>query len=64
VENITEFKADDRFKYTVGQKTNFKDVLELLKDMRKIFPDAFVVGCIDGKIVPAKNVLNQIKALN
>lgn len=64
VKNITEFKADDRFKYTVGQKTNYKEILELLKDMRQTFPDAFVVGCIDGKIVPAKNVLNQIKALN
>ncbi len=64
VKNIKEFKVEERYKYTVGQKTSFKETLEYLNDIRKTFPDAFVVGCIDGKIVPAKDLLNQIKALN
>ncbi|NJO68225.1 MAG: N-acetylmuramoyl-L-alanine amidase [Bacteroidetes bacterium] len=64
VKDITEFKADQRYKYTVGQKTDFKEILAYLRNIRQTFPDAFVVGCIDGKIVPAKEVLNQIKALN
>jgi N-acetylmuramoyl-L-alanine amidase len=64
VKNITEYRIDGRYKYTVGQKRNYKDVLEYLNTMKKTFPDAFVVGCIDGKIVPAKEVMNQIKAVN
>lgn len=64
VKNITEYKVAERYKYTVGKKSSFKEILEYLNDMKKTFPDAFVVGCIDGKIVPAKDVLNQIKALN
>ena len=64
VKNITEYKVDQRYKYTVGQKRNYKEVLTYLNTMKKLFPDAFVVGCIDGKIVPAKELLNQIKAVN
>lgn len=64
VKNITEHKVDQRYKYTVGQKSDYKEILEYLNTMKKIFPDAFVVGSIEGKIVPAKEVLNQIKALN
>ncbi|HEX3010370.1 MAG TPA: hypothetical protein VHO90_22445, partial [Bacteroidales bacterium] len=64
VKNITEYKVAERYKYTVGQKSSFKEVVDYLSDVRKNFPDAFVVGCIDGKIVPAKEVLNQNKALN
>ena len=62
--NVKEFKVAERYKYTVGQKTSFKETLEYLSDIRKSFPDAFIVGCIDGKIVPAKDLMNQIKALN
>lgn len=64
VKNISEFKVDQRYKYTVGQKRSYKEVLEYLNTMKKLFPDAFLVGCIDGKIVPAKEVMNQIKAVN
>lgn len=64
MENITEYKVAERYKYTVGRKNTYKEIIEYLSDIRKIFPDAFVVGCVDGKIVPAKEVLNQIKALN
>lgn len=64
VKNITEFKVAERYKYTVGQKTNYKEVLEYLNDVRKTFPDAFIVGCIDGKFVTAKEVMSQLKALN
>ncbi len=64
VQNIMEHKVAERYKYTVGNKSNFKEILEYLNVMKKIFPDAFVVGSINGKIVPAKEVLNQIKGLN
>lgn len=64
IKNITEYKVAERYKYTVGQKSSMKEVLEYLKDVKLTFPDAFVVGCIDGKIVPAKEVLNQIKDIN
>lgn len=62
--NVKENIVDNRYKYTVGEYTSYKEVLRNLEDTRKTFPDAFIVGTIDGKFVTAKEVSNQIKGLN
>lgn len=61
IKNIEEHKSTDNYKYTVGRKTNYNDIVEFCKTIKNTFPDAFIVALKDGKIVPAKKVLNEIK---
>lgn len=59
--NVEEYRAADIFKYTVGRKVSYNEILEYSKTIKNLFPDAFIVALKDGKIVPAKEVLNEIK---
>jgi N-acetylmuramoyl-L-alanine amidase len=59
--NVEEHKMPDYYKYTLGKKSNLHDILEYSKPIRNAFPGAFIIALKDGKIVSAKEALNEIK---
>ena len=52
--------SDNNYKYIIGRTTNYTSAQETLKTVRKDFSDAFVVGIVDGKIIPATEGLKLI----
>ena len=59
--NVTEYKIDGMYKYTVGKETNFEKIVEIQKTVRTKIPDAFVIAIQNGKrvdIKTAKQILN------
>jgi len=46
---VSYYKDGKVFKYTYGSSTDQKEILNLLKEVRRKFPDAFVVEFRDGK---------------
>ncbi len=60
VTNIDEFYYNGRYKYTIGNETDFNNVKVLQKEIRSIFPDAFVIAVKNGKPIPLHKALNQI----
>ncbi|MDR2036793.1 MAG: N-acetylmuramoyl-L-alanine amidase [Bacteroidales bacterium] len=60
--NVERIQTSPNFyKYIVGRTSSYNEAQETLKKMRPDFKDAFVVGVINGKIVPSAEAL---KALN
>lgn len=59
--NVEELKVGDSYKYVVGRKTSFKEVVAYTKIVKNYFPDAFVVALRDDKIIPLKEALKEIK---
>lgn len=46
---VSYYKDGKVFKYTYGSSTDQKEILNILKDVRRKFPDAFIVEFRDGK---------------
>ena len=52
LKEIEEIKIDGLYKYFIGDKDNFNDIVALQNKTRKKIPDAFVVAFKNGKIIP------------
>ena len=61
LKNVEEFKASDRYKYAVGRKNSYNEVVNYSKVVKHYYPDAFVIAVKDGKIIPVKEALKEIK---
>jgi len=48
------------FKYMVGQEMNYHSALEMCKEIKREFPDAFVVAAKNGKLLPLNEALIEI----
>ncbi len=61
IENIEEIKTEDSFKYVVGRTNSYTTVLSTCKNLKKTFPDAFIIAVRNSKIIPVKEALKEIK---
>jgi N-acetylmuramoyl-L-alanine amidase len=62
LKNIEETLSDGLFKYTSGAASSYKDIAVLLPEVRKSFPDAFVVAFNNGEkisVTEAKKLENS-----
>ena len=57
--NITELKANDRFKYATGIFDDYPEAVKHRKKLEVIYPDAFVIAVKDNKILPLQQALEQ-----
>ncbi len=48
------------FKYLVGQKTSYQDVLNHCKNVKNDFPDAFIIALKNKKIIPLNEAIEEI----
>jgi N-acetylmuramoyl-L-alanine amidase len=59
VDGVEEYNADGIYKYLVGSKKSYSDALDFNKQIRELFPDAFIVAFLDGKQIPLSQAINR-----
>lgn len=60
-EPLVEMKIDNFYKYWCGPFNNYAEVIEKQKDVRKMYPDAFIVSTKNGKKIPLSDAIKQTK---
>ena len=58
--DISEIIEPDRYKYCVGDFNNYNDAVAYRKKIESEYPDAFVVGIKDNKILPLQQALDMV----
>ena len=49
------------WKYTVGSSTNYSEIYQLCKQLRKKFPEAFVIAFRDGEKMNIREAIEEFK---
>lgn len=62
ISNVEELRVDNKYKYCTGKSKNYQEVQNKLKEVRKYFPDAFIIAFKDEKQVPLQDALNEINS--
>lgn len=60
LKGVTEMSSDGVYKYTIGSKKSYAEIVEFCQQIRKQFPDAFIVALKGNKIVPLDIALKEI----
>lgn len=55
-----EFRVDSTFKYAVGHKENYNEIVEYSKWVKNRYPDAFIIAVRNGNIIPLNEALNEL----
>lgn len=58
---IKEFHMSDIYKYAVGNKQTYEEIVEYSKSVKTRFPDAFVIAVKEDKIIPLSKALKELK---
>ena len=58
--DIEEFRTNHLYKYAVGYRTKYDDIVEYSKWVKSRFPDAFIIAVKNGEIVPVQEALNEL----
>ncbi len=58
---IQEFYISDIYKYAVGKKQTYEEIVEYSKSVKPRFPDAFVIAVKEDKIIPLSKALKELK---
>jgi N-acetylmuramoyl-L-alanine amidase len=54
--SIAEFRINSTYKYTIGSTNQYSQAVELASEVKKYYPQAFIVAVKDGQIVPLQSV--------
>jgi N-acetylmuramoyl-L-alanine amidase len=60
LKDVDEVSSDGIYKYTVGNKKSYSEIVELCKQVRKKFPSAFIIAVKGSKIIPIDKALKEI----
>ncbi len=58
LEGVEELQVDGIYKYLVGGKVSYNEIVEFCQQVRQIFPDAFIVSFKDGVQIPLQQAIN------
>jgi len=61
VKDIVTITSSDYYRYGVLKTRDMAEAEKKLKEIRSLFPDAFITAASKGKIIPVQQALNQIK---
>jgi N-acetylmuramoyl-L-alanine amidase len=61
IREVEELKDGTTYKYMVGNCTSYEEILSLQAEVRKKYPDAFVIAYKNGSKIPVKEALKEIK---
>ena len=59
--NLSEINNQGRFKYASGRFTEYQDAVQHSKEIRNLYPDAFVIAIRDNELLPLHQALTQKK---
>ncbi len=57
--NVWEYKNDHVYKYAVGSKKSYNEIIEYSKWVKKRFPDAFIIAVKNGEIISMEQALKE-----
>jgi len=57
---IEVFRMNQLYKYAVGYKVKYDDIVEYSKWVKSHYPDAFIIAVKNGQIVPIQEALNEL----
>lgn len=57
---IDEIVYDGNYKYTIGNKNSYSEIVEYCQQIRKKYPDAFIIALKGSKIIPLDIALKEI----
>lgn len=61
IANVKEIYANNIYKYMAGNKKSYQEALDYSKIVKNYFPDAFIIATKNGKIIPVKDAIKEIK---
>lgn len=61
IEPLVEVQIDNLYKYWCGPFKKYSEVIDKQKDVKKIYPDAFIVSTKNGKKIPLSDAIKQTK---
>ncbi len=59
INDVSEFKEHNYYKYAVGSKKTYNEIVEYSKWVKNKFPDAFVIALKKGKIISMEQALKE-----
>lgn len=62
--DVEEFYENGRYKYAVGYGLSYEEIQVYSKMVKNRFPDSFIVGVEEGKIVSAKSIIRKKESGN
>lgn len=57
---MEEFRQGTFYKYAVGRKDKYDEIVEYCRQVKETFPDAFVIAVKGKSIIPVPDALNEI----
>lgn len=60
--DIEEFQHKGMYKYAVGSKTDYAEIVDFSKWVKNRFPDAFVIAVENNKIISVKEALQKLNS--
>ncbi len=51
--------SNNYYKYTVGESDNYADIQKFANEVKKVYPDAFIIAIKGGNVIPLSTALNQ-----
>ncbi|HUW05790.1 MAG TPA: N-acetylmuramoyl-L-alanine amidase [Williamwhitmania sp.] len=64
LDSISIIKIGSTYKYTVGNKSSYAEIQEMIKDVKKTFPESFVIAVKNGVPIPIDEALKQSLSSN
>jgi N-acetylmuramoyl-L-alanine amidase len=58
--NVEEFKTNNAYKYAVGKKIKYDDIVEYSKLVKNKYPDAFIIAIKNGEIISIQEALHEL----
>lgn len=57
---LEEFRTNELYKYAVGYRIKYDDIIEYSKWVKSRYPDAFIIAVKNGDIIPVQEALNEL----
>lgn len=58
--DVEEFITNSSFKYAVGKKLKYDDIVEYSKWVKNKYPDAFIIAIRNGEIISVQEALHEL----
>jgi|YNPMSStandDraft_1061717.scaffolds.fasta_scaffold00154_21 N-acetylmuramoyl-L-alanine amidase len=61
IKNVEEIIIDNLYKYVCCKSSKYSEVVEKRDEIKKVYPDAFIIALKNGKKIPLNEALKQTK---
>ena len=61
LDKVEVFNENSMYKYVIAKKNSYVEISEIQKEIKQLFPDAFIIDFKNGKKISVKNALKEIK---